>query len=313
MLVKKIHLFLFAQSIVFLILFTQPKNIRKAENIGREAKNGLLINAISLRADINSGLKRYEEAISDYNRVIELDPYNYFAYLDRGSAYRNLKQYPNAIEDYSQAIKLDYRKSGLGYANRAYTYELKEKYQKALLDYNVAIKSNPTIISFRRQRGYLYSFELKQHAKAILDYNRILELDPKNTEVYIARGYAFHALDNYSEAILDYDRALEGDDFINYVALNNLGLIQYELNNIQQAIAYWRKALQIDPNLEESTLAIAVTMYQQGKRDKAIKLAEKAINLDSRYKDLEFLKEQLWGNALIEDTQDFFNEQELAK
>ena len=58
--------------------------------------------------------------------------------------------------------------------------------------------------------------------------------------------------------------ATEQNYFYNYLAINNLGLIQYELNNPQQAIKYWYKALEIETDLQESKLAIAVALYQQG-------------------------------------------------
>jgi hypothetical protein len=46
-------------------------------------------------------------------------------------------------------------------------------------------------------------------------------------------------------------------------------------------------------------------MYAQGEQEKALALGEAAIRIDSRYADLDFLKENLWGERLLTETQKF--------
>lgn len=302
---KGVRLFIFSMSIVFIILLIQP------QFVNWKTVNTLLSNIYLTEGNINKNLERYEDAIADYNRAINLSPNDYFAYIDRGTVYRTLKQYQSAIEDFSQAIKLGHHNSYLAYANRGYTYGLIENHQNALSDYNIAINLKPNTVSVLQQRGHLYNFEFKKYTKALSDYDKVLELEPQNTEVYIARGMLYHALKNYSKAISDYERALELNALLGYAALNNLGLIQYELNNPEKAIAYWRKTLKINRDLEESKLAIAVAMYQQGEKTEAIQQAEQVLKLDNEWVNLEFLREQLWGESLIKDTQELFQEKDL--
>ncbi|EKV58265.1 hypothetical protein A966_00735 [Brachyspira hampsonii 30446] len=52
-------------------------------------------------------MKQYEEAIKDYNRVIELDNNNLLAYFNRGNTKLKLKQYEWAIEDACKCIEID--------------------------------------------------------------------------------------------------------------------------------------------------------------------------------------------------------------
>ena len=40
--------------------------------------------------------------ISDFTKSIELNPYNFYAYNNRGNAYFDRKDFRSAIEDYSQ-------------------------------------------------------------------------------------------------------------------------------------------------------------------------------------------------------------------
>jgi tetratricopeptide (TPR) repeat protein len=47
-------------------------------------------------------MKRYDEALTDYNRAIELGPGNSRAIASRGETYRLMKRYDEALADYSR-------------------------------------------------------------------------------------------------------------------------------------------------------------------------------------------------------------------
>lgn len=93
-------------------------------------------------------LKRYSEAISNYDRVIELTPDNAAAYNDRALAKTYINDYYGAIDDFSKAI--EFKKSnpnksfGLDntYANRAAAYVKVNNYDSAIDDYSRAIGLN---------------------------------------------------------------------------------------------------------------------------------------------------------------------------
>ena len=53
-------------------------------------------------------LENYEQAISDYNRAIELNPDESRYYLERGEVYYNKKDYKKAWSDVYKAQKLGY-------------------------------------------------------------------------------------------------------------------------------------------------------------------------------------------------------------
>ena len=56
--------------------------------------------AIQLRANINMMLHRYEQAIGDLNSEISIDPQNYVAVYQRGTAFYELGRYPEAKADF---------------------------------------------------------------------------------------------------------------------------------------------------------------------------------------------------------------------
>jgi tetratricopeptide (TPR) repeat protein len=63
-------------------------------------------------------MKRYDEALADYTRAIELDPSDAEFFGSRGQAYQAIGRYDEALADFNRAIELDpnYRpqQGGLG-------------------------------------------------------------------------------------------------------------------------------------------------------------------------------------------------------
>jgi hypothetical protein len=49
-----------------------------------------------------------------------------------------------------------------------------------------------------------------------------------------------------------------------------------------------------------------VALYSQGERQQSQKLAQQALRRDPRYQNIEFLKQNLWGDRLLGDTKKFF-------
>jgi tetratricopeptide (TPR) repeat protein len=112
-------------------------------------------------------------------------------------------------------------------------------------------------------------------------------------------------LEKFSEAIAQYEQALAKDQTF-WPAVNNIGLIEYERGDIETAIAKWQTAIDIDPEAAEPQLAVAVAWWARGQQERGLRIGEAALRLDPRYGDLEFLKENLWGDRLIADTKKFF-------
>ncbi|PHM05721.1 tetratricopeptide repeat protein, partial [Nostoc sp. 'Peltigera malacea cyanobiont' DB3992] len=82
-------------------------------------------------------------------------------------------------------------------------------------------------------------------------------------------------------------------------------LINYEQGNIPEAIKRWQSAVTLDKQAAEPLLALAVALYTKGDRQQGLTLGEAALRIDSRYANLNFLKENLWGDRLLSDTKKF--------
>ncbi|GAB4539948.1 MAG: hypothetical protein Tsb0014_30810 [Pleurocapsa sp.] len=248
-------------------------------------------------------LKEYEKAIADFNEAIRLNPDDGDAYYNRGLAYRYL------IADYNEAIRLN-PDDAVAYYNRGNVYRNLKEYENAIADYNEAIRLNPDDADAYFYRGNAYS-DLKEYEKAIADYSEAIRLDPDDAPAYNNRGFAYYGLKEHENATVDYNVAIRLEPELAYVPYSNLGFIEYEFGNLNKAKNYWQQALEIEPDFAETNLALAVLLYQQGEQEQAVNMAQKALESDKQWGNLDYLREQLWSDPLIEDTEKLFNDERL--
>lgn len=164
-----------------------------------------------------------------------------------------------------------------------------------------ALDGKNTTVLFSLGSAY---FQKQQYQTAIEYLEAGLKLKPNVTGALFDLGNAYLMLRQYPTAIAQYEKAFAQDKTF-WPALTNIGLVKYETGEVPVAIQQWRKASAIDPKAAEPQLALAVALYVRGDREQGWKLGEAAIQIDSRYSDLKFLKENLWGDRLLADAKQF--------
>jgi len=154
--------------------------------------------------------------------------------------------------------------------------------------------------------GSVY-FRLGEFEKAAESLEQGLEFAPGVPGALFDLGNAYFMLGRYGDAIDRYERSADIDDTF-WPSINNIGLVLYERGDIDDAVDQWQVAAEITEEQEaEPLLAIAVALYAEGKESEAISFGRMALELDSRYADLEFLRENLWGDRLLADTEEFLS------
>ncbi len=131
-------------------------------------------------------IEKWDKAIVEFNKAIELNPKLTGAYVMRGRAYHEKGQYNKAIADYTQALQLN-PKADAAYYNRGLLFHKKQQYDKAIADYTQAINIKPKSANAYHNRGNVY-FDKQQYDKAIADYDLAIKLIPKDAIPYYNRG-----------------------------------------------------------------------------------------------------------------------------
>jgi tetratricopeptide (TPR) repeat protein len=170
-----------------------------------------------------------------------------------------------------------------------------------------AVKALERALSLKRDNPGIYFslgsayFRQGKYNEAIKMINQGLAIKPDAPDEIFNLGNSHYKLNQFPQAVAQYRRALQVDRKF-WPALNNIGLIQYEQGDRAGAIKSWQEAIVLDSKTGEPKMALAAALLAQGRADQAIPLAEAALRIDVRYGEVDFLKENLWGERLIADT-----------
>jgi tetratricopeptide (TPR) repeat protein len=221
------------------------------------------------------------EALADLNRAIRLDPKYSQAWYNRGLVLVDLGQPEQALASYDRAIEANNRWVGSKlvdvYVSKGVLLSDRQDHQAAIAAYSQAIRLDAKDSGAYYGRGFSY-YKLKDHRRAIDDYTTSIKLNPKGADGYLSRGFARYERGDLTGAVAD----------------------------IRQALATYKQS----PGLH---LALGMTLYKQGKKEEGLNLAEKAIDLDRRVTDLNFLKQNNWGDRLLADTEKLLKNPRLTR
>jgi tetratricopeptide (TPR) repeat protein len=161
------------------------------------------------RCQIYSEARRFEDAVADCTKSIELSPDDPLNLNERGWIFLLTKHYREAIQDLSAAIKLnpDFPKA---LSNRGWAYHSLGDNIRALSDFSRLIEAHPYLDTAYADRCQIFT-SLKRYKDALLDCNKAIVMNKKNPVFYEARADLFNALGDKSHAQLDqtYASALD--------------------------------------------------------------------------------------------------------
>lgn len=189
--------------------------------------------------------KKYTEALTQYDKAIELKPDYEAAYNNRGLVWEKMGELDKAIEQYNKALELK-PNYATAYNNRGAVWDLKKAWDKAIEDYNEAIKIDPSYAAAYNNRA-LINDKKGEPDKAIEDYNKAIELKPDYAAAYNNRGVVWDSKKEWDKAIADYSKAIEiKPDYA--IAYNNRGLMWEYKGDFARALQDYDKAIEMDKN-----------------------------------------------------------------
>ena len=204
--------------------------------------------AYTTRGQAKNALKRYQEAIKDWDDAIGLIPDNFTVYFLRGIVNLRNKNYGDAIQDFNETLELnpDYAEA---YRHRGIAKKRKPNpdYAGAIADYTEAIKRNPKDARAYSNRGNV-KLDRNDYDGAFDDYTEAIKRNPKHAYAYLNRGIAqakksnpdqAGAIDDYTEAIsLNSGYTQLGQAYLKLGEMQK-NLDQYENANLNFAKAYY--------------------------------------------------------------------------
>ena len=253
------------------------------EDIGEKEQALFYLNkAIELeenfRAYYNCGFiykrqRKYNLAIQNYTRAIELNPLDISAYNDRGFCYSQIEKYDDAINDLTRAMELNPLDLISTY-NRGWCYSQIGKYDDAINDLTRAVALNPLYSTAYSQRGWCYS-KIEKYDDAINDHTKAIELNPRNSNAYQNRGWCYSQIGKYDDAIKEYTRAIELSP-LDVIAYKNRGWYYLQVGKYDDALEDYRNAMKLQyPEYDHRELVI---LTESNQYEKIVSTYEKFIS-----------------------------------
>ena len=151
------------------------------ETHGKNKKWDKAYNNYVQAAEIHQFKKRYNDAISCYNKAIALDDKNTAGYLGRGSIYLDMGEYRAALGDYDKVVKLDKRNFDGYFGMGEASFEL-QRYAKAVKSFKDArsLKNDNTLVHQYLTLSYMYEHDRKNTKKSLEKFNEYASENEKN-------------------------------------------------------------------------------------------------------------------------------------
>lgn len=242
-------------------------------------RNPSIIGAYECRAIARQKNNNLEGALEDYQKGLELDPYNknmmlnkaitLVALQDTAAAistldtliYRNKrfaeayftraniglqsKDTLQALQDINLAIELDKGQSDF-YATRALVYYQREQYKESVQNFDEAIALNSNFYGYYFNRA-LSKYFLEDLRGTMADLDQVVKLDPSVTTAYFNRGLLRAQVGDDNNAIADFDKVI-GREPDNYMALYNRAELRLKTGNLKGSISDLNKVLGAYPH-----------------------------------------------------------------
>lgn len=141
----------------------------------------------------------YNKASEAYDKAIDIDPNNAFAWNSKGFALNKLGENRRALEAYDKAIDIDPNFEYAWYNKGVSLIELGE-YNRAIEAYERAIALEPNDASFWLNKGYALA-KLGENRKALEAYDTAIAINPNFEEAWLNKGVAHMFLGEYSKSI----------------------------------------------------------------------------------------------------------------
>jgi tetratricopeptide (TPR) repeat protein len=266
---------------------------------------------LNLLAVVHTSQRRYEAALSCYDRALTLQPDFVQALSNRGAVLKNIGRYDEALESFDRAlgahpdhVEVLNNRAGLlqelgrheealaGYDralalradhpetlnNRGVTLQALGRHLDALTSYDAALALRPDMVEALLNRG-IALHELKRFGDALANYNRAISLWPDNAGALSNRANALDRLGRSIEALADYDAALNLQPH-HVEAHYNRGVVLHRLGRFGEALSSYDRALALHPDYPEALVGRGSALHDLKRFEEALASFERALALE---------------------------------
>lgn len=237
-------------------------------------------------AYIGRGMTRHElgkvqEALSDYNKAVIIQPKNYRTFLRIGELQTFQGNYRDAISAYDQVHRL-YPECREGWQNLGFCYDRLGRYKEAIIVFSKGIQLDSGNCMLYNNRGFT-RLTLRQMDLALTDLTLAHSLCPEQIMPLVSLGEYYILIEQYDLAIEYLNRALsipDGSDYAMATGYYARGKAYLQKREFTKALQDLQKAIKLAPNEPDIWENLAITCFRMEKFCDALQYFRVAISKD---------------------------------
>lgn len=187
-----------------------------------------------------------QDAIIMYRKAIEVDPGDYWAYLELGYLHNKEGNFTESFLAYRKASSLRPEDAFTHYSLGIVLAQIAQ-YDKAIEELAIAIKLYPNFPKAYFNWGSILKTQ-GHYEEAIKKFRIAIKLAPYDPEGYFHLGQTLMKLTRYKEALEVYTIATQYNP--NYgLAYYDMGIALMSMNNLEKSLPYFLRAKNLEPDL----------------------------------------------------------------
>ncbi|MBF0382089.1 MAG: tetratricopeptide repeat protein [Magnetococcales bacterium] len=240
------------------------------------------LDAINLLGVIAQKINRYDLAVEQFLRAINIDGNIALLYFNLGISLCHLGNNKEGIINLEKAISLNpnYFEA---YSSLGNALTIEGELSKAVTTLQKAIAINGEFFAAHSNLGNALKAQGRL-LEAKQCYKKAIELAPDYDEAYNNLGAVLEELGEFAKAVASYQKAIAINP--NYArAYSNLGNALKEQGKLDEAIVNFNKAISIEPQYAQAYFNLANTQKEQNKLQEAVANYQKALSIKPDFAD----------------------------
>lgn len=228
--------------------------------------------------------QEYKKALENFDSYIiyEPDVTNYEIYYKKGYCENELGKYNEAIVSLNRANELN-ANDAKTYNELGYAYTKLKNADDAIKNFNKSLEINGKSFYATNGLGDVYKDLKKNVAEALKYYLRAVDIEPGNKKSNYWAGWCYNDMGKNNDAVPFLKKAIEADGkYVN--AITELGYSDYALQNYDDALAQFKKAIAIEKT-DLSVYYSGLCYVGMKQKNDALKMYNDLKEMNSDYAD----------------------------
>lgn len=220
-----------------------------------------------------------QQALLEFERVIETNPRLTVAYLGAGDIYRERGDYNTAESRYAKAAEIEPSNFKAQYLH-GLTLQLLERVSEAIRAYLRALSIRPDDFNANLNLATAY-LQVNEATQALPYAQRAVRIDSQSGAARTNLGAVYSALQRHEEAIVEYQQAAELTELSAPLLLNLADSLQ-KVGRYQEAVNTLRQLIRTEPSANAYE-RLGAALFRSKDYDEALASFRKAIEIDANH------------------------------